>query len=190
MPFHRIAFFILALTTSALAGIVGEDGRMTEEEYAKKTGEPLISIQDRFAATGVLRCKNFSASAQLTGNKDTITSSAHVFTDSKTCRTIDSPQTCIFITKRRGALVEIPVSKLIKSGYQCPKLPQNQDDWAVLKLQRTVEEITPYEISLFDRGITTGEKLISVSGFSIDFQRKILERGALKCPSRLSIVSR
>lgn len=47
--------------------VIDEDGRMTEEKYARAKNLPLAEIQRRFAATGQLKFENHRADAHHRG---------------------------------------------------------------------------------------------------------------------------
>lgn len=74
--------------------LADRDPRMTEEAYAKSNGLPPGEVENRFAASGVLRCPGGSSSAQVTGARDVITTVAHAFRD--VCKPLTSPDKCTF----------------------------------------------------------------------------------------------
>ena len=84
--------------------VVDEDGRMTEEEYAAAKGVPPDVVRSRFAATGKLKCGKYEGTAQLTGDNQTITTSAHMFTNRENCQSLVGPESCKFIVKNGSSV--------------------------------------------------------------------------------------
>lgn len=149
----------------------GEDGRHTEEEYASKNGMPLAQVQSRFAATGIIKCGIYTASAQLTGSSNTITTAAHVLSGEDNCDPGTSPRSCSFTTRNGSDVQTQSISELVATGFKCPSKPRMADDWAVLKLQNPIRWVRPYGLPTLNDDINPGDTVISVSGSSVDFQR-------------------
>ncbi len=153
------------------AGVVDENGRRTEEEYAAFKIKPLLAVQNRFAPTGILKCSGSELTAQFTGDINIITTAGHGFADDRNCKKISSPKSCTF-TVKSGAVERVSrVTKMVQTGYKCPKLPEASDDWAVLKIDPPLDGITPYEIPAVGVEITDNDDVISVSAMARDFVR-------------------
>lgn len=150
--------------------VIDEDGRMTEEEYARKKGRPLAEVQNRFAATGVLRCEKRSASAQLTGSDNTITTVAHILLGMD-CDKKSSPSKCSFSVKRGDKEQSSEISELVGMGFKCPTPPKRKNDWAVLKLKSPMKGVTPYTLPYPDEDVKDGDDVISVAASGRDFDR-------------------
>lgn len=147
----------------------GEKGRLTERQYAAEKGVNLAEIQDRFAATGLLVCGKQTVSAQLTGDRSTITTSAHVFTDPATCMKRADPGDCRFAIASSRKKQIVDVADMIGQGFQCPRIPKwKGDDWAVLRLKEAIEDIKPYRIPKYEDRLQEGETVVSVNARNAD----------------------
>jgi hypothetical protein len=164
--------------------IVDENGRMTEEEYAKAKGVSLTQVQNRFAATGILNRDGYRGSAQLTADRQTITTVAHMFTDKDTCRPLNSPSSCVFTIKNGARVETIKVKELAATGFKCPELPRGADDWAVARLRRPATLANPYRVSDLD-SIEPRVRVISVSAGTIDFKRRRAKDGTIEYPKSI-----
>lgn len=163
--------------------IVGEDGRKTEEEYARYKNVPLYEIQNRFAATGILRCPNRIGSAQLTGDNRTLTSVAHLFR-SRECKTINRPDECTFEYVTKGTKRSMRLSGEVEMGHYCESSWRAQD-WSILKLAAPIEDVTPYMVpGEFDDPMP-GTKVVSVSAGAVDFRRKDKITGTVVTPKSI-----
>jgi hypothetical protein len=150
--------------------VIDENGRRTEEEYAREKGRPLISVQNRFAATGELKCGPTTLTAQLTGANNVITTAAHALVDSKTCRKKSNPENCTFTVKVGDSVQVSKVTRLAGIGTQCPELPQAYEDWAVMKIDPPIRDVNPYDLPT-SADITEGESVTAVSAGARDFTR-------------------
>jgi hypothetical protein len=153
--------------------IIDEDSRQTEAEYARKTGQPLAAVQKRFAATGQVRCADGSRlSGQLTGKADVVTTAAHGFYDFRSCKigTRDY-SSCTFNAKIRGKQITRRIKSVEATGYDhCVGDPIEGDDWAVVKLDRAIPDIVPYDVNPFGL-VYKNETLLSLSAGAINFFR-------------------
>jgi hypothetical protein len=170
--------------------VIDEDGRMTEEEYARKKGIPLTEVQNRFAATGVLKCAKHSASGQLTGSDNTITTVAHIFVGMG-CNAKNTPRNCSFTAKFRDREQTSEISELVGMGFKCPIRPKRQNDWAVLKLKSPMRGITPYTLPYPDEDVKDRDDVISVAASGRDFDRadprtgkKVFTKSIEECQGR------
>jgi hypothetical protein len=148
----------------------GELDRRTENQYAIDHKTTVAEIQDRFAATGLLNCNGYKGSAQLTGDDMTITTSAHMFADSKTCKKHkNSTKGCTFTIKSSTEEKTVEVAGLFAQGFKCPSKPKNSDDWAVMKLKFPLKGVKPYRLpKSFDR-LEEKEKVIAVNAYNDDY---------------------
>jgi hypothetical protein len=169
------------------AGIIDEDDRRTEDQYAKenknaKTGqvETVDTIKKRYAATGAINCGNGKVygSAQLTLKDNLITTSAHALLDMDSCAVLAAPSDCVFVVYSHGKERQIKIDKKIKSGYDGKTCPQAmEDDWLVLKLSEHVDDVKPYQVD--PKAVTkmhNGSDVVAV-GRSKDFRTFTLVNG-------------
>lgn len=120
--------------------IFGQDGR---------TFHAANKIPSRHKASGEIKCGDFSATAQLTGASDVITTASHVIYDEIGCR---KPPSCTF-TPAGGRPVNVRLDLMLATCINekpdlsnlKPKVDARKD-WAVLKLEQPVEGVTPYGI--------------------------------------------
>lgn len=153
--------------------VIDEDGRMTEEEYARAKAKSVEETRNRFGATGLLNCNGYRGSAQLTGDQMTISTSAHIFIEPRTCHPKNNnPRTCTFTVLTANGEQKAQVSSLVGWGFKCPTKPRGSQDWAVLKLKNPVVGVKAYRLpNRFDH-IDVKEKIIAVNAFNRDFLRK------------------
>jgi hypothetical protein len=128
------------------------------------------SLQSKFAATGTLTCGSKTATAQITGTKNVITTAGHTFFN-KNCEPVFRGNECKFELLRGGRLQEYPVDiGSLKTG-SCPHRDR-REDWAVLKLSAPMADVTPYEIPDRDDLLVEGEQIMQVTGYSSNFSRR------------------
>jgi hypothetical protein len=151
--------------------VIDEDGRKTEEEYAQSKNLPLSRIQNRFAATGTLKCDKNSLTAQLTGASNVITTAAHAFEDLTNCKKRSNPEACTFTVKIGNEERTSKVSSLAARGTSCPNLPLFSDDWAVLKIDPPLTGIDFYQLPTAEE-VQTEKDVIAVSAGARDFIRR------------------
>lgn len=151
------------------AAVVDGEGRRTEEKYAAEKGLPLRSVQNRFAATGVINCNGTKATAQLTGANDVITTAAHVFYPDLKCNLANRPESCTFTLKNGTAEKVLRIKSSVAIGYKCPQGANQLDDWAVLKLDGAAEGVNPYELPSSNDQVRGDDKVVSVLAGSMDF---------------------
>lgn len=163
----------------------GEDGRRTEEEYAAENGVPVSEVQNRFAATGIIKCGKYTGTAQLTGSNDTITTVAHMFSGASECTPGVPPESCTFTTKNGNDVQTEEISELVGKGFKCPKPPRKGDDWAVLKLRNSIKGVKPYRTPSLNENINADDKVISIAGSSDDFQRADKRMGKMIFPKSI-----
>lgn len=169
--FVAISFNIVLLAPS-IAAVIDEDGRMTEAQYAKKKRVPLAAVQNRFSATGVLICSGWRGSAQLTGAPNIITTSAHMFRDNDSCNVVTTPDSCEFSIKVGTTESRYKVQSLVGTGSPCPFHPPFiAEDWAILKLKKSVEGVTPYALPNDGNFGENSRSILAISARQKDFMR-------------------
>lgn len=151
--------------------VIDENGRKTEEEYARDKNLPLNRVQNRFAATGTLKCDKSVLTAQLTGANNVITTAAHAFVDLSNCNPKSRPESCTFTVNAGNMERTSKVTSLAAKGTSCPNLPLNSDDWAVLKIEPPLADVDFYQVPT-PQDIQDGRDVISVSASSDDFIRR------------------
>ena len=145
-----------------------EDTRRSEEAYAREHGQGLKSVQERFAATGQLICKNMNGSASVVGNTGTIVTAAHMFFKRKSCEEINKTSDCSFVTVSKGVEISIPLGQMVEIGLKCPLPSVPEDDWAVVKLRSKAIGVKPYTIPFGNPSLSRGQKIIAVNGRNAD----------------------
>jgi hypothetical protein len=130
-------------------------------------------VRERFDASGILKCPTAWSSAQVTVRDDIITTSAHTFIESKTCKTINEPKSCAFEIGNGRAKISIKIKEIRSIGYSCPDHSRIVDDWAILELEKPLHGIKPYMLPTNHAlPVEIGEKIVVVSGIQFDFIRK------------------
>ena len=104
------------------------------------------SVQQRYAATGIIQCNGFEGSAQLTIKNNLITTAGHMLNDRDTCAKIAEPNQCVFIVNSQGRSRSVRVKNLVATGFRCPRENDVQDDWAVMALSEPIDDVTPYSV--------------------------------------------
>lgn len=130
-------------------------------------------VQKRYEATGVLRCGSKEGSAQLTSTQDLITTAAHILIDPNTCKQITRVESCTFTVRTHRQYQSVRVRNLVASGFsRCElvtELSKASGDWAVLKLDRPLANVTPYQVDeLLIGELQRGDNLTAVA-HSADF---------------------
>lgn len=177
------ALVLFFLTTRAFAldpsdihtvAVYDKPKRMTIEKYGEITkGLGREGALKRFAPTGVIRCGDRQASAQITGARNIVTTSDHIFFDRKTCRRKVDPEDCTLNLRTSKGWRKYDVERKLAGGFKCQNGEDQAwgDDWAVLKLEKDVpKEIEPYKIPMAgDVHQDEIENVIAVAGASKDF---------------------
>jgi hypothetical protein len=159
----------------------GELGRRTVEQYALDHQTTKNEVLDRYAATGVIECKGYKGSAQLTGDNSTISTAAHVFSNPETCKkNVASVSSCTFSVTTSLSKQTVNISRMVGQGFKCPAIPKwIGDDWAVLKLTAPIDGVKPYRLPAANDRLKEGDKVISVNAYNNDVfttDRKTRER--------------
>ncbi len=114
------------------------DRRTSPEDWVQRNPKPGA----RFAATGLVRCGGAVGTAQLTLRNDIITTAAHVLIGNN-----GQPRTsCTFQSTGSGEPVTIDPQS-IKAGSRTPLSDPATNDWAVARLTRPIQNVTPYGLA-------------------------------------------
>jgi hypothetical protein len=170
------------------AAIIGkEDNRRTFEDYAREHNKSVADVYREYSATGRFHCGTSSAgtgisgTAQVTVRPDVITTAAHLlYTEECKPRSAKHFTDCYFETLPHGST---PAQRYLVKGQVsfgvgitiCPQdLMTNDwdDDWAVMRLERPVENVEPYQIDLGPSSNSTpqrGTEIEVAAAQSIDF---------------------
>lgn len=165
-----LALFAATVALPCIASVIDEDDRRTEQQFADENKLTLEAVQARFAASGEIRCGPWFGSANLTYKENIITTSAHIFADSTSCKATAKAATCKFLVSDRGITREYKIKSLSAQGFRCPATPRPVDDWAVLILDRPVDGVSPYSIDWeSQKPVAPGDKVLAVGLGGIDF---------------------
>lgn len=127
------------------------------------------SAQQKYAATGKIQCNGYKGSAQLTVKNNLITTAGHILTGRNDCKSRARATDCEFIIRSHGRDRTIKVSRLVGTGFRCPTLPEIPDDWAVMQLAESVDDVQPYSIDPAKvRALRRGDQVVTVAR-SADF---------------------
>jgi hypothetical protein len=139
---------LLAVTLNAAGAVTMEtDGRLTIADFAALQGENPVAAEKRFSATGIVTCGTTHSTAQLTIRADIITTAAHAFY-APSGRLRADPSSCIFEIAVGAQTMTIPVmGKTLRVGSARPYDEPGVKDWAVVRLVRPVEGVTPYKLA-------------------------------------------
>lgn len=114
------------------------DRRLSPEDWVNRNSKSGA----RFAATGLVRCGGAVGTAQLTMRNDIITTAAHVLIGND-----GQPRaSCTFQSTRGGEPVTIDLQS-IKAGSRSPMSEPATNDWAVARLTRPIQSVTPYGLA-------------------------------------------
>lgn len=142
--------------------------RLTQAEYASKRGMSASQAEQKWAASGVLKCGHNIGSAEVVGKPDIAVTVAHMFTAQ--CIHLNEPVQCEFQTTINAALLKIPVTTVLSSGAGCPvQLNSKRQDWAIIRLSKPLPAFAkPYSIG--DSSLLrVGTPALAVNGANRDF---------------------
>lgn len=123
----------------------GTNGRKTEDVFAAEHGQDTKTVKREHAASGLITCGDAHGAGQLTEASDVVTTAAHVLFDED-----GNPRApvCQFSIVNDGKLVKVPLNlATIVAGSRKPYSVQAVNDWAVVRLQRPVDGVTPYQLA-------------------------------------------
>jgi hypothetical protein len=141
------AVLLAGALDTAHAVTMDKDGRLTVADFAVRQGENPAVAQKRFSATGIVTCGSTHSTAQLTVRSDIITTAAHAFyAPSGQLRA--NPSSCVFVIELGSQTIEVPVlGETLRVGSNRPYDEPGVKDWAVVRLSKAVEGVTPYKLA-------------------------------------------
>jgi hypothetical protein len=147
-----LVFSVSVLTaSSSFAVTFTPDNRQTLAEFATRSGLDPRSVEQNYAATGMVICNNVYSTGQLTLQRDVITTAAHAFFDSEG-RPRGDLGACVFSMTVDGKRHIRPImAGSLKVGSRTPYADPPAADWAVVRLGSPIAEATPYSLA----GLTT-----------------------------------
>lgn len=123
----------------------GTNGRKTAEIFAAEHGQDVQVVRREHAASGLITCGDAHGAGQLTEAADVVTTAAHVLFDED-----GNPRSpvCHFSLVSDGKVIRVPLNLAsIVAGSRKPYSVQAVHDWAVVKLQRPIDGVTPYQLA-------------------------------------------
>ncbi len=125
------------------------------------------AMEKKFAGTGLIVCGNDTVTAQVTGSANVITTAGHVFSTDD-CQP-KNREKCHFERTINGRIKEFRLNiKSLKTGGPCPS-GERMTDWAVIKLEDPMPDVSPYEIPDEDNLLKEGENILQITGMSVDY---------------------
>ncbi|QBR72040.1 serine protease [Beijerinckiaceae bacterium] len=125
--------------------VFGKNSRRSVEDFAAQQKLDATELRTRFAASGLIECGDAHGAGQLTLANDLVTTAAHVFFDE---RGTPRAKTCFFSIETRGKQVRVPIdSASITAGSTNPYAIAAVHDWAVARLARPIDGVTPYNLA-------------------------------------------
>lgn len=123
----------------------GTNGRKTAEVFAAGAGKDAQVVKRDHAASGLITCGDAHGAGQLTLASDVVTTAAHVLFDED-----GNPRApvCHFSLVTEGKQIRMPLNLgSIVAGSKKPYSVAAVHDWAVVKLERAVDGVTPYQLA-------------------------------------------
>lgn len=153
------------------AAMIGGEDRQSVEEYARSTGSTVEAVAGMFAATGVIMCGPVSATVQLTGKKNMVTTVSHAFYRVRDCRFFE-PTNCTVKFPLSGSdrLYKIKSNTFESGGCTAPFKIKNKQDWAVFELTTEVEGVTPYDVPEAPNEVAEGTAILQVASYTDNFR--------------------
>jgi Trypsin-like peptidase domain len=125
--------------------VFGRNSRRSVEEFAAEQKLSAAELRTRFAGSGLVECGEAHGAGQLTLANDIITTAAHVFFDEKGA---PRAKTCFFALENHGKETRVPIDlSSIVAGSTDPYAIAAVHDWAVARLTRPVEDVTPFSLA-------------------------------------------
>ncbi len=150
--------------------IIGDENRLTIEQYARKHKMTIKQAKKKFAATGFIHCRTGTGTTQLTGKNNVITTAGHTFFLNN-CDQI-SDQDCYLefpYSNRPKKMYKIKPGSLVTGN--CTRKSRNaHDDWAVAELQEAVPNVKPYKVPGRDFVIEEGTNIVQVAASTNNFK--------------------
>lgn len=125
--------------------VLGDDERMGSEDFAAAHKLPVEELRRSHAASGLVECGVAHGAGQLTLATNVITTAAHVFFDEQGARRAEK---CDFVVEIDGEQGRVPVDMTsIVAGAMQPYGVEGVHDWAVAKLTRPLDGVSPYDLA-------------------------------------------
>ncbi|MGH6843055.1 MAG: trypsin-like serine protease [Methylocella sp.] len=125
--------------------VFGKNSRRDMEEFAAEQKLDAAELRTRFAGSGLIECGGAHGAGQLTLTNDLITTAAHVFFDEQG---VPRAKTCFFSIETHGKEKKVPIDLAsIVAGSINPYAVAAVHDWAVARLTRPIEGVTPYGLA-------------------------------------------
>jgi|SRR5579875_2381793 hypothetical protein len=123
----------------------GRNSRRTLEDFAAEQKLDASELRSEFAGSGLIECGEAHGAGQLTLTNDLVTTAAHVLFDE---RGFPRAKTCFFSMEHRGKEIRVAIDpSSIVAGSTNPYSIAAVHDWAVARLVRPVEGVTPYALA-------------------------------------------
>ena len=125
--------------------VFGNNSRRSVEEFAAEQKLDAAELHTRFASSGLIECGDAHGAGQLTLANDLVTTAAHVFFDEKGGQ---RAKTCFFSIVNNGKETRVPIDlRSIVAGSTNPYAVAAVHDWALARLARPIEGVTPYRLA-------------------------------------------
>lgn len=125
--------------------VFGKNSRRSVDEFAVEHKLDAADLRHKFTASGLIECGPAHGAGQLTLTDDLITTAAHVFFDE---RGAPRAKTCYFVIESDGKQIRTPIDHAsIVAGSTNPYAVEAVHDWAVARLKRPIEGVTPYGLA-------------------------------------------
>ena len=143
--------------------------RLTVDGYARSHDRKTEDVEAKVAATGRLKCGSNTLTANLVIKGDVILTAGHALVDYKTCRKLAEANQCTFTAGRNKP---IRIKQMIASGNKCPIKGESDADWLIMKLDKPLEGVEPYQLEEYDaRAGVVARPIIAVADLSVDFSQ-------------------
>ncbi len=125
--------------------VFGRNSRRTVEQFAAAEKLDPVELRHRFSASGLIECGAAHGAGQLTLTDDLVTTAAHVFFDESG---VPRAKTCFFVIDVDGKQIRTPIDAAsIIAGSKNPYAIAPVHDWAVARLVRPIQGVTPYGLA-------------------------------------------
>ncbi len=150
--------------------IIGDENRLTIEQYAQKNRISISQAKKKFAATGIMYCRTGQSTVQLTGKRNIITTSGHAFHLANCDRISENDCEIEFpFSSRPKKVYKIKRGSLVTAA--CNRQDRNFiNDWAIAELQEAVPNVKPYKVPNRNFVIKEGTVVLQAAASTINFQ--------------------
>ncbi|MCK0198056.1 serine protease [Ancylobacter sp. 6x-1] len=127
--------------------IIGQDGRLSMDDYARTYQMSPATVKSRFGATGIVRCGTAVGTGQLVGSSGVLVTAAHVIFEPGG-RPRGTGANCTFQIDAGGRRQVVPINVAgVVCGSTEPYATPAVRDWAVLPLEHAVIGAQPYRLA-------------------------------------------